>query len=370
MKHIYSFGRSGRRAPLLYLAVVLVVLIALAGCLSIPAKSTHEVDVNVSGVQPAGPPAAASTGSRSLSGSTVTNLTQLDVSGNAAVGGDLTVTGAVSANGSITDSGQLAMKGIAVKPTAATTATPALLINNSSVAANDAISAQLIGTPVFRVGNAGDTMVGGALSVTGASSNTGLVVVPTAQTTATPAVYVNNKSTGGNDNLVVAANATPVFKVGSSGNTTVGGSLSVSGSSSNGGLAVAATAQATATPAAYINNASATGADSLVVANSGSPVLKVSQTGLVTGYVLRYASSGKAIVCNTTTITGTGTLAHGLATPSAVMVNMGADAVGDHARVTFTNSGGAVTAKVWNSALTPAPAATGVPIDWCVIGTP
>lgn len=36
----------------------------------------------------------------------------------------------------------------------------------------------------------------------------------------------------------------------------------------------------------------------------------------------------------------------------------------------FTNASKTVTAKVWNTALTPAAATTPVAVDWCVIGTP
>lgn len=102
---------------------------------------------------------------------------------------------------------------------------------------------------------------------------------------------------------------------------------------------------------------------------SGS-TLQLDSGSTFTGYVLQYGSTGKKIVCNTTTITGTGTLATGLATPSVVIANLGADANYDHVDVTTLNASATVTAKVWNSAATPVAAATGVPVNWCVIGTP
>jgi hypothetical protein len=211
----------------------------------------HTIDVNVTGIQPAGTPVpslgSSPGGSRSLTG-VGTNLTSLSVSGNGTIGGDLTVTGAVSANGSITDNGYLGMTTIKIAPTPATTATPALLINNSSVGS--------------------DSLV------------------------------VNNWVTA----------ATPVFKVG--------------------------------------------------------------KTGTVNGYVLQYGSTGQKVVCNETTITGTGTLATGLATPSVVTLGMGADANYDHNRLSFTNAAATVTVKIWNGAATPAAAATGVPVDWCAVGKP
>lgn len=79
--------------------------------------------------------------------------------------------------------------------------------------------------------------------------------------------------------------------------------------------------------------------------------------------------AGKRIVCGSTTITGTGTLTHGLATPSAVTLGLGQDATGNGNYLSFTNATGVVTAKAWNSALTPAPATTPVVVDWCINGT-
>lgn len=93
-------------------------------------------------------------------------------------------------------------------------------------------------------------------------------------------------------------------------------------------------------------------------------------TGAITGTVLQYPASGKRIVCGSSTITGTGTISHGLATPSYVQVSLNSDVAGDHARLSSTNSSATVTAKVWTAALTPVAATTPVTVDWCVIGTP
>ncbi len=73
-------------------------------------------------------------------------------------------------------------------------------------------------------------------------------------------------------------------------------------------------------------------------------------------------------VCGSDTITGTGTIAHGLATPSYITAGLAADATGDGVRVTWTNASAVVTLKVWNSALTPAPNTTPVAVDWCAKG--
>jgi hypothetical protein len=138
----------------------------------------------------------------------------------------------------------------------------------------------------------------------------------------------------------------------------------------SGGVAVSVpTAAATATPAMLINNIGATN-DGLVVAKNGTPVFKVSNAGAVTGNLLRYASSGQQIICGSTTITGTGSLPHALATPQFVQLSLAEDVTGDCARLSYTNASATVTAKCWNSALTPAAATTPVAVNWCVIGTP
>ena len=243
-----------------------------------------------------------------------TNFTNIVTTGDATIGGNAVIAGSLSASSVITQSGYLNVNVLRAAPTAATTATPALRVNNKSVAANDAIVAELIGTPVFKVGNGGDIAAYGVISATGLLTGNGgaLILGPTPATTATPAAIVRNYGAA-NDALVV----------------------------------------------------------SKVTAGTPSPVFKVGNSGTITGYVLRYASSGKAEVCGTTTITGTGTLATGLSTPQAVVaLNMGADANYDHNRLSFTNTSATVVAKVWNGAATPAAAATGVPVDWCVIGTP
>ena len=168
------------------------------------------------------------------------------------------------------------------------------------------------------------------------------------------------------ETYITATNSIDTNILGVTGPSTLGG-LALA----NGGLLVSVpTAVASATPAALVNNLGNTN-DGLVVSLRATPVFKVGNSGTITGKVLQYASSGQAIVCNTTTITGTGVLNTGLSTPVAVVaLNMGADTNYDHNRLSFTNTAATVTAKVWNGAATPAAAATGVPVDWCVIGTP
>lgn len=87
-------------------------------------------------------------------------------------------------------------------------------------------------------------------------------------------------------------------------------------------------------------------------------------------YPLGYASDGYQVVCNSSTITGTGAIAHGLATPVVVLAAIADDVDGDHARVSSTNVSATVTIKLWNTALTPAAATTPAVVDWCVVGVP
>jgi hypothetical protein len=81
-------------------------------------------------------------------------------------------------------------------------------------------------------------------------------------------------------------------------------------------------------------------------------------------------AASNVITCNTATITGTGVLATGLATPSAVTLSLGQDVTGDCARLSFTNATGVVTAKCWTAALTPVAAATPAVVQWCALGKP
>jgi len=176
------------------------------------------------------------------------------------------------------------------------------------------------------------------------------IAAPTAIATATPALYVNQAG---------------VSQIGSFQD----GGSEVLGIRNGGGVVVsAATAVATAQPAFQVDSAGVS--NILEVRDAATPVFTVRNGGVVVGNVLQYGSSGYRVVCNTTEITGTGTLAHGLATPVAVLGNLSEDATGDHAHVSFTNSAATVTAKVWDTALTPAASSAGANVDWCVVGVP
>lgn len=79
-------------------------------------------------------------------------------------------------------------------------------------------------------------------------------------------------------------------------------------------------------------------------------------------------AAGAKIICGTTTITGTGVLPTTLATPQYVNLSLAADVTGNCQSLSYTNASATVTAKCFNSALTPAPATTPVAVNWCAIG--
>lgn len=103
---------------------------------------------------------------------------------------------------------------------------------------------------------------------------------------------------------------------------------------------------------------------------NGTRVFDIASSGAVTGYLLQYPTTGQRVVCGSTTITGTGVIAHGLATPQYVLHNLAGDATGNGNLTSHTNISGVVTLKIWNSALTPAAATTPLAVDWCAVGTP
>jgi len=247
-------------------------------------------------------------------------------------------------------------------PTAGATATPALLANQAGLGA--IAEFQDGGSAVWSVAN------GGNVSATGGQnySNWLKVAGPTAIATATPAMVVD--SLGVSVILDVRDAATPVWSIANGGAVTqVGARTATGGDTVNNWAKVAApTAIATATPAMVVDSLGVS--NILEVRDAATPVFTIRNGGTVIGNVLQYGSSGYKIVCNTTTITGTGALAHGLATPVAVVGALSEDVTGDHAHVSFTNSAATVTAKVWDTALTPAASSAGATVDWCVVGVP
>jgi hypothetical protein len=109
------------------------------------------------------------------------------------------------------------------------------------------------------------------------------------------------------------------------------------------------------TPIALVSGSTINAASLKVV---GTPV--VVQVGAL--------AAGARMVCGSTTITGTGVLPTTLATPQYVNLSLAADVTGNCQSLSYTNTSATVTAKCYNSALTPAPATTPVAVNWCAIG--
>lgn len=250
-------------------------------------------------------------------------------------------------------------------PTAIGTATPAVLINNAGV--SNLLEVRDSATPVFIVGQ------NGAWSSTGLGTHTGgqsiapnlIVAAPTSIGTATPAAIVN--SAGGVSNIFEArAASTPQVVVGPSGILTLN-----AGSLNNAFSKVAApTAIATQTPAAVVDSAGVS--NLLELRANATPQLSVSKTGVVTGKVEQSDQSGVKCVYGTQTVTGTGTIAHGLSTPVAVQVSLAQTMTVNGGLVSYANSAGVVTAQVWQIPATPGAVAatTPVAVSYRVCGTP
>lgn len=130
---------------------------------------------------------------------------------------------------------------------------------------------------------------------------------------------------------------------------------------------IAPTDQPTATPAMIVDSYGVS--NLLEVRDAATPVFAVRNGGTMLG-VIGYGTAGQKLICSQTTITGTGAIPHALSTPVYVVGSIAEDITGKSAHLSFTNSSATVTAKIWNTALTPAASDVGVKVDWCVVGTP
>lgn len=246
------------------------------------------------------------------------------------------------------------------------TGVPALKVNQAG--AGKIVEFSDGGTPVFSINNGGG-IVASTILTQGATLNNLVVGQPTDAATATPAAVIDSLAAGANL-LEVRDAATPVFSINNGGAwSSVGAGTHSSGQTVNNWAKVAApTAIATATPVFVVDSS---GVSNLVdVRKNATPVFQVAGSGAVTGQVLKYASAGTQFVAGTTTITGSGTVVHGLTTPVYAFCDLAADNTGDAATCTTSISEATVTIKVWNTAATPAANAAGVSVNWAVIGTP
>lgn len=106
-------------------------------------------------------------------------------------------------------------------PTQMPTATAAFVVDSAGV--NVILDVRDAGTPVFSIKD------GGAVSKLSGGLSTNLVIAgPTAVATATP-VYYQNNAADNNDSFVIAKDATPVVKVGNTGQATLKAGLVLGG---------------------------------------------------------------------------------------------------------------------------------------------
>ena len=194
-----------------------------------------------------------------------------------------------------------------------------------------------------------DATIGGDLAVTGEISGGSFVPAQFTSATALTAdtgVFTTSVSIAG----------TPAARVSGSAINATSLKVALTPVALLSGSAIDATSLKVAATAVALQAGSNIDAASLKVA--ATPV--VVQVGAL--------AAGARIVCGSTTITGTGTLPTGLATPQYVNLTLGQDVTGNCENLSFTNASATVTAKCFSSALTPAPATTPVAVNWCAIG--
>jgi hypothetical protein len=169
------------------------------------------------------------------------------------------------------------------------------------------------------------------------------------------------------------------------GNASIGGALSVTGASTFAGLVdvngladgLVLDTDGDTTLSADTDdtiNVEVSGADDFVItantftASSGSSIVLASGA-----YPLGFATSGSQLVFGTDDITGTATAAHGLTTVTFAVCTLGEDptaGAGEGAMCTVTVSGNVVTLKVWQDDFVTAASETDVAVHWIVVGVP
>jgi hypothetical protein len=250
-------------------------------------------------------------------------------------------------------------------PAAIGTATPAVVIDCAG--ASNCFEVRDAGTPVFSVADGGG--VTSANTLDSGSLNNVVVAQPTAATTATPAVIIDSLAAGANL-LEVRDATTPVFTINNGGAWSSIGAGTHSGAQTvNSNIVVSApTAVATAVPAAVVNSAGVS--NLLEVRKASTPVFTVGNGGAVTGLVFQAAAAGQKCIMGTQVITGAAAVTHGLSTPTAAQFTLAEDVSGDGAMVSYVNSAAVITASIWTSAATPVAASAGHTVSYWICGTP
>jgi len=200
------------------------------------------------------------------------------------------------------------------------TATPQLLIQNSS-SANSLEIRNGSATPVFYVDVDGNATYTGFGSGGGPVAGAVGITAPTAVATATPALFVDNLGAG-NEILSLRNDATPVFVVGNSGawSSTGAGTHSSGQTINNWAVVSAPTAIATATPAAVIDSLGVSAI--LEVRDAATPVARFPNGGgldMLNGTISNVGAAGTDF-----SATGGLTLADDLDMSNQPAVNVGA----------------------------------------------
>jgi hypothetical protein len=249
------------------------------------------------------------------------------------------------------------------------TAIPALRVNQQG--AGKIVEFSDGGTPVFSINNGGG-IVASTILTQGATLNNLIVGQPTAATTATPAALIDSLAAGSNL-LEVRDAATPVFTINNGGawSSTGAGTHSGGQTVNNWGKIAAPTAIATATPAMVVDSL---GVSTIFeVRDAATPVFTVNNGGTITGLVLQYGTAGQRVYCNASTFTGTLALTSSttaIATPVVPWCSLNQDPTGASQTCSTINASGVVTVSVWTSNATPTASEEGAAVSYCIIGTP
>lgn len=147
-----------------------------------------------------------------------TPVAGINADGSAVFAGSITSSGAVNGGGVLGSS-------FAVAPTTVATNTPVFYVNSASGNTANLMEARVANTPVWQMDASGNINRTGSMT----GSNYVKISAPTAIASATPAFVVD---TAGVSNVIDARkNATPVFQVNGAGNTTIAGTLALTGAS-------------------------------------------------------------------------------------------------------------------------------------------
>ena len=250
------------------------------------------------------------------------------------------------------------------------------------------------GTPVFSIANGGGVTTQNTLN-SGALNNV-VVSQPTAATTATPAAIINSLAAGGNL-LEVQDSSVTVFKIPNGGGVNIAaptaiataipglavnnagvskpfefsdsGAVVLDALNGGGVRVIAPTAVATAVPGLSVSNPGVSNA--LEITAKGTPALVVQANGDIAtqnGYVLQYPSADIQMICGSETVADTANVLHGLTTPYFAICSLNQTITGDASLCSAEVAASTITVKVRNGAATPVANTTPAAVNWCAVG--